>query len=157
MRRGGDRLRVAANGASIGVPDQKLSRLEAANEQWRIDSESILNRFSVNSVSISACERREEWLSLPFIAIDEWQFRNFAVWSVLDRTLNMMFSGGFVKHWEFKSAYRFSGGFQKTSLAAIVPAVEQTAAKWFSRTCIGGNFLNYHKWMKNRREMMKIL
>ncbi|MED6172222.1 hypothetical protein PIB30_048075 [Stylosanthes scabra] len=53
MRRGGDKLRVAANGASIGAPDQKLSRSEAADEQWRIDTESILNRFSVNSLSIS--------------------------------------------------------------------------------------------------------
>ncbi|MED6199681.1 hypothetical protein PIB30_078254 [Stylosanthes scabra] len=34
MRGGGDKLRVAANGASIGVPDQKLSRLEAADEQF---------------------------------------------------------------------------------------------------------------------------
>ncbi|MED6140534.1 hypothetical protein PIB30_094171 [Stylosanthes scabra] len=32
MRRGGDKLRVAANGASIGAPDQKLSRPEAADE-----------------------------------------------------------------------------------------------------------------------------
>ncbi|MED6211927.1 hypothetical protein PIB30_078281 [Stylosanthes scabra] len=32
MRKGGDKLSIAANGASIGVPDQKLSRLEAADE-----------------------------------------------------------------------------------------------------------------------------
>ncbi|MED6172950.1 hypothetical protein PIB30_054694 [Stylosanthes scabra] len=32
MRRGGDKLHVAANGASIGAPDQKLSRPEAADE-----------------------------------------------------------------------------------------------------------------------------
>ncbi|MED6210569.1 hypothetical protein PIB30_065372, partial [Stylosanthes scabra] len=68
MRRGGDKLRVAVNGASIGAPDQKLSRPEAANEQ---------------------CEGREEWLSLPFIATNEWQFRNFTVRFVLDRTLNL--------------------------------------------------------------------
>ncbi|MED6175179.1 hypothetical protein PIB30_075914 [Stylosanthes scabra] len=48
MHGGGDKLRVAANGASIGAPDQKLSRPEAADEQWRIDWESILNRFSLN-------------------------------------------------------------------------------------------------------------
>ncbi|MED6151838.1 hypothetical protein PIB30_086192 [Stylosanthes scabra] len=53
MRRGGDKLRIATNGASIGALDQKLSRPEAADEQWRIDTESILNRFSVNFLPIS--------------------------------------------------------------------------------------------------------
>ncbi|MED6153430.1 hypothetical protein PIB30_101942 [Stylosanthes scabra] len=48
MRREGDKLRVAANGASIGAPDQKLSRPEAADKQWKIDSESILSQFFPN-------------------------------------------------------------------------------------------------------------
>ncbi|MED6126666.1 hypothetical protein PIB30_080595 [Stylosanthes scabra] len=43
---------------------KKLSRPEAADEQWRIDSESILTT-------------------------NGWQFRNFAVRFVLDRTLNV--------------------------------------------------------------------
>ncbi|MED6200136.1 hypothetical protein PIB30_082276, partial [Stylosanthes scabra] len=62
MRRGGDKLRVAANGASIGAPDQKLSGPEAADEQWRMDSKSILNRFLVNSLLISTLGKGENEL-----------------------------------------------------------------------------------------------
>ncbi|MED6199574.1 hypothetical protein PIB30_077189 [Stylosanthes scabra] len=40
-RRGWNKLRVAANDASIGALGQKLSRLEVADEQWRIGAESI--------------------------------------------------------------------------------------------------------------------
>ncbi|MED6139945.1 hypothetical protein PIB30_088570 [Stylosanthes scabra] len=64
MHRGGDKLRVAANGASNEVPDQKLSRLEAADEQWRIDTELILNRFSVNSLPISTSVRSDRTLNV---------------------------------------------------------------------------------------------
>ncbi|MED6198202.1 hypothetical protein PIB30_063848 [Stylosanthes scabra] len=92
MRRGGDKLRVATNGASIGALDQKLSRPEAADEQWRIDTESILNLFSVNSLRISTLGKgrmAECGLSFHFIATNGLQFCNFAVRFVPDRTFNV--------------------------------------------------------------------
>ncbi|MED6225682.1 hypothetical protein PIB30_095990 [Stylosanthes scabra] len=71
MRRGGDKLRVATNGASIGALDQKLSRPEAANEQWRIDTESILNRFPVNSLLISTLVKGANELKAHKIEAEE--------------------------------------------------------------------------------------
>ncbi|MED6197071.1 hypothetical protein PIB30_053307 [Stylosanthes scabra] len=51
-RRGRNKLRVAANGASIEALDQKLSRSEVADEYWRIGTELILNQFSGPILSI---------------------------------------------------------------------------------------------------------
>ncbi|MED6184384.1 hypothetical protein PIB30_046990 [Stylosanthes scabra] len=62
MRRGHRELRVAANRASIGALDQKLSRPEVGVERERIDSESILEPILLNSLSFFSVVKKENEL-----------------------------------------------------------------------------------------------
>ncbi|MED6146745.1 hypothetical protein PIB30_037562 [Stylosanthes scabra] len=54
MERGRQELRVAANRASIGAPDQKLSRPKVDVNSERIDSEQLSNQFLLSSLSHSS-------------------------------------------------------------------------------------------------------
>ncbi|MED6186814.1 hypothetical protein PIB30_070339 [Stylosanthes scabra] len=69
MERGQQELRVAANRASIGALDQKLSRPEVGVSGGRIDSEPVLYQFSTSSHSLNSHKKERKWLKWcePFL------------------------------------------------------------------------------------------
>ncbi|MED6173633.1 hypothetical protein PIB30_061467 [Stylosanthes scabra] len=56
----------------------------------RVDSEATLNQFlNQLSAQLTFANEKERENGAPFIAINEWQFRNFVVWSVPGQIFNV--------------------------------------------------------------------